>query len=152
MVFYCAFCSLVTGAEARGQSLTGGGVWQCVLCPVGVVTVLISLHLMRASSARAGRGRFWRWGDGAWPGSMPGVLRWGGLMEARTEQAWISVLEKEAKSHTGQLGSGLGNPTALAEAEALSGLRQAGKGVEEEGTQIMSPQTVPPCNSNSVDR
>lgn len=73
-------------------------------------------------------------------------------MEARTERAWISVLEKEAKSHAGQLGSGLGNPTALAEAEALSGLRQAGKGVEEKGTQIMSPQTVLPSNSNSVDR
>lgn len=73
-------------------------------------------------------------------------------MEARTERAWISVLEKEAKSHAGQLGSGLGNPTTLTEAEALSGLRQAGKGVEKKGTQIMSPQTVPPSNSNSVDR
>lgn len=70
------------------------------------------------------------------------VLRWGGVTDARKEQAWICVLEKEAKSHSVQLDSRLGNPTALAEADCLRA--QTGKDANRgKGDRDKSPH-VPP--------
>lgn len=73
------------------------------------------------------------------------MLRWGGVTEARIEQAWICVLEKEAKSHSAQLGSRLGNPTALAEADCLraqaSKDTSRGKGDRDRSTHV-PPRTV----------
>lgn len=64
------------------------------------------------------------------------------VTEVRIEQAWICVLEKEAKSHSSQLGSRLGNPTALAEADCLRA--QAGKDASREKGDRDKSLQVPP--------